>query len=288
MDTIAVGVDGSTGSATALAWAAELARAHGAVVELVTAVDPTPDPARQDEPTDDEPTDDDLPAAAEREARSIQREATATLLVDDVEFRGVVEAGRPADVLAARSADLLVVGTRGHGQVAATLIGSVAREVVRSTRRPVAVVHTDGGSMPPSQLVVGVDGSPVADRALAWAVREARIHGAAVEVVSTYHVGPTLIVPPLAPPVPRPDPREQHERTARLVREALDRVEHAGVTVTWTVGEGRPDRRLVDRAHDADLLVVGSRGLGATESMVLGSTSQRALASSPVPVVVVH
>lgn len=97
-------------------------------------------------------------------------------------------------------ADLLVVGARGLGAFRRLLLGSVSDQCVRHATRPTAVVHAphrdsevagasgvhDEASPEHGRVVVGIDGSANADRALAWALDEGRARGATVEVVHAW------------------------------------------------------------------------------------------------------
>ena len=137
---IVVGVDGSSGSRKALAWAAAEAATHGSDLLVVNAWEHTllppagsvsvsehyvPDPSQR--------TSDDL-------VRVIKEE-----LGDEppVPVLPRVLQGRPAKVLIDESADadLLVVGTRGHGGFAGLVLGSVSQHVAAYAKCPVAVIR---------------------------------------------------------------------------------------------------------------------------------------------------
>jgi nucleotide-binding universal stress UspA family protein len=137
-----------------------------------------------------------------------------------------------------------------------------------------------------STIVVGVDGSPGARDALDYALQEARLRDADVRVVSawdvpgaayagTYGLGdPGLLV--------------DLEQVAR--DNAMRALEHAdldGVETTTVVREGSPAHVLLEEAGGADLLVVGSRGLGGFRGLLLGSVSQQCAHHAPCPLVVV-
>jgi nucleotide-binding universal stress UspA family protein len=137
---IVVGVDGSAASRDALRWAARQAELTGASLEVVTSWS--------------YPTTYGFPVIAnvdwEQGARTVLDEALADELGDAAErvVRRVVE-GHPARVLAelAAGADLLVVGSRGHGGFAGLLLGSVSEHVVTHAPCPVVVVrHPATGS----------------------------------------------------------------------------------------------------------------------------------------------
>jgi nucleotide-binding universal stress UspA family protein len=133
------------------------------------------------------------------------------------------------------------------------------------------------------RIVIGVDGSAQSDRALRWAVREAQLHNAAVELIHGY------VIQPHRGLVGRSN-REAAERTMSNVvkrnREMLADIKWA-VTVAPQMGSSFATP-LVHAGQEADLVVVGSRGLGGFGELVLGSTSYRTAAHCPAPVAVIR
>jgi nucleotide-binding universal stress UspA family protein len=174
-----------------------------------------------------------------------------------------------------------------------------------------------------ARIVVGVDGSPGARRALEWAVGEARLRRAVLQVVHAYqarHLAAPFYfpsqhaVPPTTEEVAQEpgqlemaatmqDRAEFEEayrtRAERLLEDVLGGLDGQGavdgqggldgqVEVQRTVVEDRhPAEALVTLAADADLLVVGSRGRGGFTEMLLGSVSHAAVLHAVCPVVVV-
>ncbi len=136
------------------------------------------------------------------------------------------------------------------------------------------------------KIVVGIDGSPGSAKALEFALGEARLRDAEVEAVHVWHV-PAAVYGGggLAPAVIESDELEDGAR-ARL-DEIVDGVDTDGVDVERVVREGQPAEVLVEEAERADLLVVGSRGLGELRSLVLGSVSHECCHRARCPVVVV-
>ncbi|MCO4273610.1 universal stress protein [Pseudarthrobacter sp. HLT3-5] len=84
------------------------------------------------------------------------------------------------------------------------------------------------------------------------------------------------------------DPDVFPQTARRLQNEALKRVDSEGVTVTGDVVQGNAADMLLRAAENADLLVVGSRGLGGFTGLLLGSVSTQVLHHSPCPVLVVR
>jgi len=130
---IVVGVDGSRWSRKALVWAANEAKLRGDSLEVVTAwhVPPQPYPAI--------PTYDFEGAAGE----TLDRELDAVVGPGAPDVVRRVECGFAAQVLieASRGADLLVVGSRGHGEFVGMLLGSVSRHCTARAHCPVVVVR---------------------------------------------------------------------------------------------------------------------------------------------------
>ena len=136
-------------------------------------------------------------------------------------------------------------------------------------------------------IVVGVDGSEPAQRALAWAADEARLHKAKLRVVhawfdpmiGNYFASPTVFV------------SEAIEQAARGTLEeavAMIRNEDHALTVEPTLVHGLSTSVLLREAEDADLVVVGSRGRGGFKELLLGSVSPQIMQHAPCPVVVVR
>ncbi|HVB42448.1 MAG TPA: universal stress protein [Streptosporangiaceae bacterium] len=134
------------------------------------------------------------------------------------------------------------------------------------------------------KIVVGVDGSKHAARALSWALEEARLRGLVLNVVYVFpalvsHAGPTA-----------------HEYYPQVEKEAegvMERVlaampDHSDVDVERTLVPGNPSAQLVEASREAKLLVVGSRGLGEFRGMLLGSVSIHCVQQAHCPVVVVR
>jgi nucleotide-binding universal stress UspA family protein len=140
-----------------------------------------------------------------------------------------------------------------------------------------------------ARIVVGVDGSAPSALALTWALDEARMRGATLQVVHAWHVPGMAMAPygDAALPVVSPEDLEKagHEVVTEMLLDAGDRTD--GVPVTTSVERGRAGRVLVEAAAGADLLVVGCRGHGNLTGMVLGSVSNQVVHHAPCTVTVV-
>jgi len=135
-------------------------------------------------------------------------------------------------------------------------------------------------------IVVGMDGSKGSAQALRWALEEARLRGTEVRacfVVDRIYTEPewaSLIIP---------SADELLREGKRLLANAVTKVEGGeDVRQEVLIGEGHgPAKALLDAASDADMLVVGSRGRGGFQGLLLGSVSQQVLHHAKCPVVVV-
>jgi nucleotide-binding universal stress UspA family protein len=285
MTRIVVGVDGSEASCTAFAWAVREARVRGAALDAVHAwsyplgtfvpgVTPAPTFGRED--------------LAEDAARSLEA-SCPDVDTTGVEVHRVVAEGAAAGALldAGRDADLLVVGTRGRGGFTGLLLGSVAQQCATHAECPVVVVR-ESASVPERvrRIVVGIDGSDGAAHALRWAIEEsARWDGCEVDAVMAWgfldqhHVEGDEFEPHYG--------SEQATAALRAYVERAVGADRAGAVSLRPVNDF-PARGLIEAAGEADLLVVGARGLGGFRSLLLGSVSQQCLQHASCPVVVIR
>jgi nucleotide-binding universal stress UspA family protein len=135
------------------------------------------------------------------------------------------------------------------------------------------------------RIVVGVDGSAEARRALAWAGHQAEITGASLEVVMAWEMPAMLFGPVIWPE--GFDPRAD---AGRLLDEEIAAALGTAPTIALSavVEEGQAAAVLLHAAEGADLLVVGSRGRGGFAGLVMGSVSEHLAAHAPCPVVIIH
>ena len=187
-------------------------------------------------------------------------------------------------------ADVIVVGWRGHGAVRRLLMGSVSRGVVRGSKCAVLVVRR---SQRVRTIVVGVDGSDAAKRALAFVGRLAPPRDGRVTLVSAVE----LLTPPSRGRVPGAatiarEVRRQNTIRARAATKDLNRaaaeLKRSGWQPRTMLVHGEPLRDLLGAvaASRAQLLVVGARGTSGVRYLLLGSVAEGALNQSPVAVLV--
>jgi nucleotide-binding universal stress UspA family protein len=138
-----------------------------------------------------------------------------------------------------------------------------------------------------ARIVVGVDGSEPSIRALQWALREAALRGAVIDVVTawTFPDRPA----PLDIVIDVPFQEELLVKARAKLNEIVDEVVPASdrARVHTDVIRGGAVTVLLEAARGADLLVVGHHGRGAIAEL-LGSVSERCVRRGECPVVVVR
>src|SRR5690606_3692092 len=165
------------------------------------------------------------------------------------------------------------------------LLGSVAVGLGGHARCPLVVVRAVQDSEPTAPVVVGVDGSPLSDPALAFAFEAAAVRGVALEAVHAWRelVGDLDMATLLDW-----DAIETEERALLAERLAGWAEKYPDVPVRRVVTRERPARVLVEQSRGAQLVVVGSRGRGGFTGLVLGSVSHAVLHHAHCPVAVVR
>lgn len=279
---VVVGVDGSEGAGAALRWAyheAQLRHLELTAVMAWTYLDQHHPGGGQDFAPDydqEEATaalDAAVDAALGADVGSVHRNA-----VCDLPARALIDASA--------TADLLVVGARGLGGFKGLFLGSISQQCLHHASCPVAVIRHDAARqpVPTNRIVVGIDGSPTSRDALRWAVEAARLRQAELVVVHAWDMPYAGVYPYIG---------DAYD-TAVFKRAADETVDQAlGVTdvpddvsVTRKLVNEPPAKAILDAATDADLVVVGARGLGGFAGMLLGSVSHHIAHHAPCPVVV--
>ncbi|MGI8776092.1 MAG: universal stress protein [Acidimicrobiales bacterium] len=135
-------------------------------------------------------------------------------------------------------------------------------------------------------IVVGVDGSEPSKDALRWAARQAELTEAGLQVVITWSFPTTSGWEPSS----YPSGIDYETDARKVLDDVVDEVLGAArpTNLTTSVVSGHPAQVLVEAAHDADLLVVGSRGHGMFAGMLLGSVSEHCVHQADCPVVIVR
>ncbi|HXT46212.1 MAG TPA: universal stress protein [Pseudonocardiaceae bacterium] len=208
-----------------------------------------------------------------------------------VELEQQVEAGYPIPIpileAESRRAQLLVLGHRGLGGVAGLLLDSVTVALAAHAACPVVVVR---GAEPLDALgqlpvVVGVDGTPNSEAAIAFTFSAANAHRVPLVAVHTWW---DSLVDPALDSLLDWDAIEAEEREVLAERLAGWGEEYPDVPVQRIVTRDRPVHRPLKQARGAQLVIVGSRGRGTFSGLLLGSVSHALLHHAPCPVVIVR
>jgi nucleotide-binding universal stress UspA family protein len=288
---IVVGYDGSESAGAALDWAAVEAQRRSLPLTVLSVIDPLGTlPGVYSLPRE----------VFEAQARQITTRGAeqAGKNADSVEITAVGHLGQVAAALTelSRTAELLVVGTRGRSELVGALLGSVAFAASAHARCPVVVVRGDSAPAGPRRpVVVGVDGSPGADVALRYAADLASEITAPLLIVSSYRSINTEIAAGSAyRDLADTDPlsfasagrKAAEQVTGAAARQAKGR--HPDLELQEMTVNGSAAHELPRLAEGCGLLVVGSRGHGGFAGLLLGSVSHRVMHTAPCPVAVVH
>jgi nucleotide-binding universal stress UspA family protein len=284
---VVVGVDGSASASDAVRWAAEEAARRGTslVITHSCMVIPVhaPHVAASSEAYANAAFDHGRVLLAE--ATTVAKETAPELVVS-----AELTSGGAAEQLVGRSASaqLVVLGSRGLGGFTGLLVGSVAVAVTTHAHCPTIVVRDSSpGTASDAPVVVGLDGSPSSEAALAFAFETAALRGAAVHAVRTWWdiTAETAWQRGLtATNLASIEAAEQ-----RLLAEQLATcaTKYPDVPVHQTLTRDRPAHTLVEQSARAQLVVVGTRGRGGFRGLLLGSTSQALIHHARCPVGVV-
>jgi nucleotide-binding universal stress UspA family protein len=199
-------------------------------------------------------------------------------------------AGDTVEVLcdASADADLLVIGSRGRGEIKSLVRGSVSHDCLQKARCPVAVVHhpsTAGG-----HVVVGVDGSDENAAAIRYAAQAASRRGTFLHVVHAWTVATPVALGPMAVASPSiVDDEAVHavgdevvDRARALAGETVP-----GLEVTGSADEGIAAEVIEAASKGASMVVLGSHRRGELSSLVMGSTSHSLIRNAACPVICV-
>jgi nucleotide-binding universal stress UspA family protein len=138
-------------------------------------------------------------------------------------------------------------------------------------------------------IVVGVDESAEAHKALDWAMGEAAMRHTSLTVLT---VIPAAASPWTGHPMTVPNADEATRRARHAVQEGVAKAasklgESQPASVTIEAFVGFPAQALIDASRHADLVVVGARGEGGFAALLLGSVSSQVAHHSAGPVVIV-
>ena len=303
---VLVPLDGSPLAAQAIPYARAVA-APGAELLLLLVL-PDRDPSRGGLTGQVVFGEEDVLRAGEEEARRLVEETATRLRTGSGAPRVevVVSVGDPAAevlrVAAARSADVVVLASRGRGALGRWAFGSVADRVARASPVPVMVVRPDDDAAATAaaapavelrRLIVPLDGS---DRAAGAVPVAGRLAGRLrLPILLVTVVDPARAVSPLlgygAPfgDALYDDLRaEMRSAATEALEAAAEPLRRAGLAVTHRVLDGPPAAILLDLADPGDLVVLTSHGRSGVGRWLLGSVAEKLVRQGRAPVVLVR
>lgn len=285
---IMAGIDGREASLRAVRWAAHTAARYGAPLHLAHAAG-FPDLYVG---TTVPPPDEVLSRLREqgwawlRAASAVARQAGAT----DVHARFETDPPIPFLIGASRTARMIVLGSSGRTGLVGMLVGSTTLALVSHAHCPVVSVRGDYPEVAADDrrpVVVGVDGSPLSERAIDVAFEEASFRDVDLIAVHTWSDSDGTVFSESRMYFDWEPMRESAERLLAQ-RLAGRRETYPDVDVTRVVVRDRPRHELLEWSEKAQLVVVGSRGRGGFRGMLLGSTSQALVHHACCPVMIVR
>ncbi|ATO63265.2 universal stress protein [Mycobacterium avium subsp. hominissuis] len=283
---ILVCVDGSAASDAAVAWAAREAAMRRLPITVIHAVAPVVVGWRVGQLYSD------MPAWQQDGAQQVIDQARKIVIANqgggtppEMRIEIIYSAVTPTLIDASRDAWMIVAGSQGLGALGRLLLGSVTAALLAHAHRPVVVVHTDdhAARAADAPVLVGTDGSPASEPAIALAFDEAARRG--VGVVALHAWSDVGVFPVLGM-----DWRDSEAKGEELLAERLAgwQEQYPDVHVKRLVVCDKPSRWLVAEAEGAQLVVVGSHGRGGFPGMLLGSVSSHVAQSATAPVIVVR
>ncbi|SDO71731.1 Nucleotide-binding universal stress protein, UspA family [Nakamurella panacisegetis] len=290
---ILVGIDGTPASTAAVLWAADEAARRRADLHLLHAYAIPAPPGFPGAGM----TVGDLTNSVREAGRAQLADAEAAALARHPELTvdTMMECGSAVDLLReeAEHALLLVVGTRAEHEFVESVFGSVAARLAGHAPCPVVVIR-EGADVATTDrpVVIGLDGTPSCEGAVAFAFEEASLRQVELIAVHSWDDSPFDGFQRVYPLLIDRDAIDEEER--RVLVEQLggwvDR--YPDVTVRSVVRRGKAEAGLThpdaEHATVPALVVVGTRGAGRFTALVKGSTSRDLLAHSPIPVAVVR
>lgn len=184
-----------------------------------------------------------------------------------------VVAGDPAEqiVAAAGEVDLIAMTSRGRGRGGQRLFGSVADRVARHAPKPTLIIRAGDDVALPSpngRVVVPLDGSPVAARAVHLARRLCQAPARPLHLVGV--------------------PTESDQALAALLDAVAGELRTAGIATTVELRQGEPEVEVVAATRPGDLVVMTTHGASGGQRWRIGHVAERMLRRGPAPVVLVR
>lgn len=292
---VLLAIDGSDASMTALAATAALPLPPGSTVQLLSVLPDDRVVHGGAWPAAVLIRSEDVAAAARKEARERLEDLADRVAGEERTVTAAIREGRAAseilDAASDLSADLIVLGARGHSEVERLLLGSVSAEVVDHARCPVLVARTDRVG----RILVATDGSPTADATIDLIASSSLFANATVRVMSVtdpgmpWWTGASPVDGMVAAQVYSDMIDAARDHAREVAAQAAERLgSEVAVEEAAHRGGDVPTAILAEAAAwNADIVAVGSRGLGMVRRLLLGSVSRDVLHHAPMSVLIV-
>ena len=277
---LVVALDGSESSWRALDVALDLAARAGAAVDVVSVEEELPRyVATREESASERSEADSYYSEMHEEAR--RRAARHGVSIHTGILRGH-EVQALIDYVCSDGYDLLVVGHRGHSGVWGAFMGSTADKLVGHAPCSVLVTRPSPAGGPFKRLLVGLDGSPLGQRAFEAALELARLWGASLHGLSVVEGEPA------AAGKGRGQARDDYLKRVQVAAE--EQAQEAGASFHATLRHGYAAGALVAQAQreDIDLIVVGATGHERPWSPTTGGTARKVANEASCGVLVVR
>ena len=287
--------DGSPGAAEAAALTEAVPWPTDSILRVVSVIEPILSPMSG--PWDrGSALSPELDAAITASANESLREVVERLGSSGTSVDGNVLRGRAASAIIDNArdfrAELVIVGSRGHGTIASLLLGSVSSEVVDHAPCPVLVAR--GRSL--RRAVFATDDSPSAHAAEAILARWpifAELPIRVLSVAEVVHPWTTGIAPTMyreALDAYAADLRESKAQHQQIAADAAARLRESGRRADSEMRDGDAALEIIAVAEKrgADLIVLGSRGRTGLTRLLLGSVARNVLSGSTASILVVH
>jgi nucleotide-binding universal stress UspA family protein len=227
----------------------------------------------------------DLKTGLRAERTGLLERAGARLARAGLDVATRMVEGRAASVIVevarTHAADLIIMGARGHGAVERVLLGSVSAEVVEQAGRAVLVARRPTAG----RLLVGTDGSDAATSAIGFVGSSGLFVGAEARVIDVLDIHPAWwsgVTPgdaATAVDAYVTVAEAGRSRAEEVTAAAVARLGSAGLDASAIIHSGRAAAAICDEARSwhADLVVVGNRGHGLMQRLLMGSTARSVL-----------
>lgn len=292
-NTIVVGFDSSPEAELALDWATARADRTGESLRILYVV-PLEAPVGLMPPGMPWP----VLEPSEIDLDQFEPVARAKAVLGSDRVTAVCVSGNPAGSLvdASRSADLVIVGTRGRGAIACGLFGSTTYSVAGHCACPVVVVRAPKETTvapkpdPDHPVIVGIEDLDTSSKVLRVAADIAARNQALLRIVRVTQHAPIGDLGAGFSPAPIELEESMAKHDAHALAECAAQVAawHPHLHIEQVNLQGDPAHALADEARDAGMIVIGSRGRGGFTGLLLGSVTHSVIHLAHCPVVVVR